>query len=142
MFFLFICFAFIKWTWLEICEITFDIVPTFELDRLWKCAHYHAKQLFDMPAYRSMVDKEVQKQTIMLGFFLTALKMGGYLKKANWSIFKNKRKFWVLKFGLKKRGEKLLFFDVVVDHQARGGGKTQPILCLTKPRKFANNEFN
>ena len=100
-------------------DIRVDIVPLFEtIDDLNNAAGV-MQQLYNIPAYKTHLQRRGGTQTIMLGFS-DGTKDGGYLM-ANWSIYRAKEELTRV---TRQAGFEVIFFDGRGGPPARGGGKT------------------
>jgi len=100
-------------------EINIDIVPLFETMVGMDNSQDVMKDLYELPIYKSHLEKRDNVQTIMLGFS-DGTKDGGYLK-ANWEILQTKERLTKV---TEDHGNKVVFFDGRGGPPARGGGKT------------------
>lgn len=100
-------------------ELPLDIVPLFETIEDLANASTVMAALYNVPEYRSHLERRGGKQTIMLGFS-DGTKDGGYLR-ANWSIFKAKESLTQI---TRDQGFTAVFFDGRGGPPARGGGNT------------------
>jgi len=128
-------FALFRWAGYKEEDINFDIIPLFETMAGMRDSEDTMRALYAIPAYRSLVERRGNKQTIMLGFS-DGTKDGGYLK-ANWSIHKTKE---ILSIVCKENGVDAVFFDGRGGPPARGGGKTHSFYA-SQGKDIANNEI-
>lgn len=128
-------YALFRWCGWKKEEITFDIIPLFESMEGMRNSGTIMQNLFDLPEYRSHINKRQNKQTIMLGFS-DGTKDGGYLR-ANWSIFETKEKLSAV---CKQYDIKALFFDGRGGPPARGGGKSHQFYA-SQSQEIANHEI-
>ncbi len=124
-----------RWCGWKASKITFDIVPLFETMKGMDTAEATMQNLFDLPEYRTHLEKRKNKHTIMLGFS-DGTKDGGYVK-ANWSILKTKEKLSAV---CVRNDIKAIFFDGRGGPPARGGGKTHRFYA-SQTKDIANNEI-
>lgn len=100
-------------------DINIDIVPLFETMVGMNHSQDVMDQLYELPVYKTHLERRENIQTIMLGFS-DGTKDGGYLK-ANWEILQTKERLTRV---TKDHGNKVVFFDGRGGPPARGGGKT------------------
>lgn len=100
-------------------DIKIDIVPLFETMVGMNNSQDVMRDLYELPVYKTHLQKRDNVQTIMLGFS-DGTKDGGYLK-ANWEILQTKERLTRV---TKNYGNKVVFFDGRGGPPARGGGKT------------------
>jgi phosphoenolpyruvate carboxylase len=124
-----------RWSGYDLNAINFDIVPLFETMKGMADSREVMQTLFDIPAYRTHVNRRSETQTIMLGFS-DGTKDGGYLK-SNWSIFKTKENLSTV---CQENGIKAIFFDGRGGPPSRGGGKSHRFYAAHSD-DIANNEI-
>ena len=100
-------------------QIQIEVVPLFETIADLKAAEQIMETLYNLPEYKSNLEKSNMKQTIMLGFS-DGTKDGGYLS-ANWAIFQAKKRLSNL---AKKYSIDVTFFDGRGGPPSRGGCNT------------------
>jgi phosphoenolpyruvate carboxylase len=100
-------------------DIKIDIVPLFETMVGMNNSQDVMRELYELPIYKTHLEKRNNEQTIMLGFS-DGTKDGGYLK-ANWEILQTKERLTKV---TKAHNYKVVFFDGRGGPPARGGGKT------------------
>ncbi len=128
-------YALFRWCGWEKTELTYDIIPLFESMEGMRNSGKIMQSLFDIPEYRSHVNKRMNKQTMMLGFS-DGTKDGGYLR-ANWSIFETKENLSAV---CDQYDIKALFFDGRGGPPARGGGKSHQFYA-SQSQEIANHEI-
>ena len=112
-------YALLKYCGYKDENINIDIVPLFETMVGMDNSQDVMKDLYELPVYKSHLERRNNVQTIMLGFS-DGTKDGGYLK-ANWEILQTKERLTKV---TKDMGYKVVFFDGRGGPPARGGGKT------------------
>lgn len=100
-------------------DLNIDIVPLFETIEDLQQSPAVMELLYSNPVYKKHLQRQGNRQTIMLGFS-DGTKDGGYLM-ANWSIYKAKEELTRIS---KKYNIDVIFFDGRGGPPARGGGKT------------------
>jgi phosphoenolpyruvate carboxylase len=113
---------------------TVDIIPLFETVDDLLAAEEIMQKLYSNEAYRAHLEKQKNKQTIMLGFS-DGTKDGGYIM-ANWSIYKAKE---MLSEVSKSFGIEVAFFDGRGGPPARGGGNTHQFYASLGEKISAND---
>lgn len=112
-----------------------DILPLFETIEGLDSARETMDELYNLPKYKSHLEKRANAQSIMLGFS-DGTKDGGYIK-ANWEIYKAKENLSSVSM---ENGINVVFFDGRGGPPARGGGKTHQFYASQGP-SIANNEI-
>jgi phosphoenolpyruvate carboxylase len=112
-------YALFKYCGYKAEDINIDIVPLFETMVGMDNSQDVMKVLYELPVYKTHLERRENVQTIMLGFS-DGTKDGGYLK-ANWEILQTKERLTKV---TKDHGNKVVFFDGRGGPPARGGGKT------------------
>lgn len=116
-------------------EVKVDIVPLFETIEGLSNSQDTMTNLYQLPFYKSHLEKRANHQTIMLGFS-DGTKDGGYVK-ANWEIYRTKENLTKVS---KENEIEVIFFDGRGGPPARGGGKTHQFYASQGPT-IANNEI-
>jgi len=116
-------------------DINMDIIPLFETIEGFTNAENTMNKLYNLPKYKTHVERRGRKQFIMLGFS-DGTKDAGYIK-GNWDIYRTKE---ILTKVSDENNVKVVFFDGRGGPPARGGGKTHQFYA-SQGKTIANNQI-